>query len=222
MGVNRPLDLPWKPYNKSSKYLGKCYNVYLLLLNFILNIPCFGHRKFLSSGYLWPSFLWLYFLGHCFCIIQFHAKVYPHQLLYWLSTAEATPSFPPLEGAITCPKTGIPREEYFYCHCQIYIKKYTQLHGQSAFDMLPRTAFSVTSTHQQKEIKVWRKKHTYGSIGITSGLSPLFFLSLSAVSQDWLLETDSRSRRQEVKTHLVCTLWEEALLGLLLISWMLP
>lgn len=41
----------------------KCYNVYLWLLNFILYIPCFEHMKFVCSGYQWPSFLWLIFLG---------------------------------------------------------------------------------------------------------------------------------------------------------------
>lgn len=94
MGVNRPQDLPWKPYNKSSKYLVKCYNVYLLLLNFILNIPHFEYMKFLSSGYSWPSFLRLFFLGQCFCITQFHTKVHPYQLLHWLLLKPPHPSLP--------------------------------------------------------------------------------------------------------------------------------
>lgn len=115
MGVSRLQDLPWKPHNKSSKQLLKCYNVYLLQLKLILNIPGFAHTKF----------LWLLVSQHSLFLFL-RALLLLYSVLCQSATS-ATLRSPlilsfPLNG-IHMPKTRIPHEDYFYnIYCQINIK----------------------------------------------------------------------------------------------------
>lgn len=78
------------------------------------------------------------------------------------------------------------------------LKNQTQPHVLSAFDMLRRMLFSVTFIHQQKEIKVCRKKCIFVSIGIISGLSPLFFFSLCCFAR---LTTGNKFYKQEARSE---------------------
>lgn len=134
--------------------------------------------KFVCSGYQWPSFLWLIFLGTASVLPSSYQGV-PMLAAILAIYCWGYPTLPfPWRG--TCSGTGIPYEEYVYdCHCQIYTKKKkkkcTQLQALFAFD---RVTFSVSSIPQGKEIEAWRKKHTYVKTTIISRLSHLFSLSL--------------------------------------------